>query len=68
MREVESLPEPRQLDVLAFIRFLRIGLADAETVERRSSDALGRARGIATECGITEQDINDEIQTVKSER
>lgn len=65
-REVESLPEPRQADVLAFIRFLKIGLADEQTIERRFVDALAQTRGIARERGITEEDIAAEIKAVRS--
>jgi hypothetical protein len=66
LQEIEALPEPRQADVLAFVRFLKIGLADEQTVERRFTDALVRARAIAKERGITDQDIADEIQAVRS--
>lgn len=64
--EIESLPEPRQADVLAFIRFLKIGLTDQQTIEQRFDDALARARLIAAERGITEQDIAEEIQAVRA--
>jgi hypothetical protein len=66
IQEIETLPEPRQLDVLAFVRFLKIGLADEQTVERRLVDALARAQAIAQERGITDQDIEDEIRAVRS--
>ncbi len=67
VQEIETLPEPRQADVLAFVRFLKIGLADEQTVERRFTDALARAQAIAHERGVTEQDIEDEIRAVRSE-
>ena len=66
VQEIESLPETRQADVLAFVRFLKIGLADEQTVERRFTDALARAQAIAQERDITEQDIEDEIRAVRS--
>jgi len=68
IQEIETLPEPRQSDVLAFVRFLKIGLADEQTVERRLVDALARAQAIAQERGITDQDIEDEIRAVRSGR
>ena len=68
LREIENLPEPKQADVLAFIRFLKIGLADEQTVEERFTIAVARARAIAQERGITEQDINNEVEAVRSER
>lgn len=66
LQEIETLPERRQAEVLAFVRFLKIGLADEQTVERRFTDALARAQTIAEERGITEQDIEDEIRAVRS--
>ncbi len=68
LREVETLPEEYRGDVLAFIRFLKIGLADKKTIEAQFSDALERARGVAAERGITEQDIAEEIQAVRTGR
>ena len=65
VQEIETLPEKRQADVLAFVRFLKIGLADEQTVERRFTDALARAQAIAQERGITEQDIEDEVRAVR---
>jgi len=66
VQEIETLPETRQADVLAFVRFLKIGLADEQTVERRFADALARAQTIAQERGITEEDIEAEIKAVRS--
>ena len=68
IQEIETLPEKRQADVLAFVRFLKIGLADEQTVERRFTDALARARAIAQERSITEQDIEDQVRAVRSEK
>ena len=39
LRELESLSQQRQEDVLAFVRFLKIGLVDSQYLEDR-----GRAR------------------------
>ncbi len=66
-QEIEMLPETRQADVLAFIRFLKIGLADEQTIERRFVDALARAQAIAQARGITDEDIQAEIKAVRSE-
>lgn len=65
-REVETLPEPRQADVLAFIRFLKIGLADAQIIEQRFVDALEQTRVMARERGVTEEDIAAEIEAIRS--
>ena len=66
VQEIETLPETRQADVLAFVRFLKIGLADEQTIERRFVDALSRAQAIAQERGIAEEDIEAEIKAVRS--
>jgi len=66
MREIDDLPEPRQIDVLSFVRFLKIGLADAPTVERRFVEALAQARALAAERGLTPQDIETEIRAVRA--
>lgn len=68
LREIESLPEQRQADVLAYVRFLKLGLADPATVERNFDQALAQARSIAQERGITEADVEAEIRAVRSGR
>ena len=65
-REVETLPETRQADVLTFVRFFKIGLADHQTIERQFTDALTQARAIAAERGISEADIEAEIEAVRA--
>jgi hypothetical protein len=67
LREIENLPEAKQADVLVFIRFLRVGLVDEQTVERRFTDALTRGRAIARDRGITERDISEEVQAARSQ-
>lgn len=66
LSELETLPEARQSDVLAFIRFLKMGLTDLEELEQRFDNALMKARTIAQERGITDADIAAEIQAVRS--
>jgi hypothetical protein len=66
LREIENLSEAKQADVLVFIRFLKIGLMDEQTVEQRFSDALAHGRAIAQDRGITERDISKEVQAVRS--
>ena len=67
-REIETLPEPRQADVLAYVRFIKIGLVDLATLECQFAEALNRARAIATQRHITEQDIEEEIQAARAEK
>ena len=68
LQEVAALPESRQADVLAFVRYLRISLMDDEEVERRFDAAIKRIRDIAERYNITEKDIEDEIRAVREER
>ena len=65
LREIESLPEDRQENVLAFVRFLKVGLAETQPAVQQFADALARARAIATSRGITEQDVDAEIRAVR---
>ena len=66
LREIETLPEDRQVNVLAFVRFLKLGLAETQPTEQQFADALARARAIATSRGITEQDIDAELRAVRT--
>lgn len=64
-REIDTLPEDRQADVLAFVRFLKTGLADTATLEQRFQTALTEARRQAVTRGITNDDIAAEIQAAR---
>lgn len=66
LREIETLPEEQQADVLAFVRFLKIRFISEEELERNFSSALDRARTISEERGISESDIEDEIKAARS--
>ncbi len=68
LREIETLPDDRQENVLAYVRFLKIGLAESQPTERQFADALARARAVAAERGITQRDIDEEIQAARSDR
>jgi glutamate mutase epsilon subunit len=68
IRELEDLPQREQENVLSFVRFLKIGLADNQCLRERYHTSLAQVRRIAEERGITEQDIVEEIRAVRSER
>jgi hypothetical protein len=68
LRELAGLPEDRQADVLAFVRFLKIGLADAETTDLRFDIALEQARKIADSKNITNDDIESEIRAYRADK
>ncbi|MCL4530100.1 MAG: hypothetical protein M1485_03820 [Chloroflexi bacterium] len=65
LREVATLPESRQADVLAFIRFLKISVIDDGEQEREYDEAIKDARATAIHYKITEKDIEDEIRAVR---
>lgn len=65
LREIATLPESRQADVLAFVRFLKISLPNEEKVRDDFKDALEDARATAKEYNITQEDINAEIRAVR---
>ncbi|MDD5306872.1 MAG: hypothetical protein PHU25_06075 [Deltaproteobacteria bacterium] len=66
VREVDALPEKAQADVLAFVRFLKIGLGDMRELERRFSSAVRAARLIASQQGIGEAEVASEIRAARS--
>ena len=65
LREVATLPESRQADVLAFIRFLKISLPTEEKIKGDFQDALKDARATAKKKSMTQEDINAEIRAVR---
>lgn len=65
LREVATLPESRQSDVLAFIRFLKIGLRDNDELEREYDEAIKDARATAQKYNITQDVIDAEIRAVR---
>jgi len=65
LREVSTLPEARQADVLAFVRFLKISLPDKEKIKEDFKEALKDARETAQRLNITEADIEAEIRAVR---
>ena len=68
LREVSTLPESRQADVLAFVRFLKISLPYKEKIRSEFKDALKEARETAKRLNITEADIEAEIRAVREGR
>ena len=68
LQEIATLPPSRRVDVLAFVRYLRISLMDDTEIERRFDDAVKEIRKTAKRYKITEKDIEDEIRTVREER
>jgi rRNA maturation endonuclease Nob1 len=65
LREISTLPESRQADVLAFIRFLKISLPNEEKISKDFKEALQDARATAEANNITRADIDAEIRAVR---
>jgi tRNA A-37 threonylcarbamoyl transferase component Bud32 len=65
LKEVSTLPESRQADVLAFVRFLKISLPDEEKIKKEFQEALAQARATAKRLNITDEDIENEIRAVR---
>jgi len=68
-REVAALPEARRANVLAYVRFLKLGLdADDAEIEKRYDKAVKSIRARAKKLNITPEDIDAEIRAVREER
>ncbi len=66
MREIATLPADRQTNVLAYIRFLKLGLdMDEAEIEARFEKSWKRARARAKTLGIAQEDIQTEIRSVR---
>ena len=65
LREVSTLPESRRADVLAFIRFLKIGIRDDGELEQEYDEAIKDARATAKKYNITQDVIDAEIRAVR---
>ena len=65
LREVATLPQSRQADVLAFIRFLKISLPESEKARSDFKEALEDARATAKKLNITQEDIEAEIRAAR---
>jgi hypothetical protein len=66
VKELSGLPESRQAEVLAFVRFLKIGLADTKETAQRFDSAVEQARRIAENQQISPDDIDAEIRAYRT--
>ena len=65
MRELADLPEQRRTDVLTYIRFLKLGLADEKGIEKRFDASWKKVRARTKKLKITQEDIDAEIRVVR---
>ena len=64
--EISTLPERRLVDVLAFVRYLKLSIPTEEKdLEERFDKALKSIRARAKEMNITDEDIEAEIRAVR---
>ena len=64
VQELTDMPETGMLEVLDFVRFLKTQL-EQMSPEERFNRAWIVARRIASEHGITDQDIEAEVRAVR---
>jgi len=68
MLEISTLPESRLADVLTYVRFLKLGLADRDEIEKRFDQSWKRVRARAKKMKITQADIDAEVRAVRALR
>ena len=68
MREISALPEARLTSVLAYVRFLKLGLADDAEADRRFDASWQRVRARTKKLKITPAEIEAEIRAVREGR
>lgn len=68
IREISTLPESRLTDVLKYVRFIKLGLADSDEIEKRFDKSWKRVRARAKKLNITQEDIDAEIRAVREGR
>jgi hypothetical protein len=66
MREIATLPENRLANVLAYVRFIKLGLdLDEKQVEERFETSWKQVRERAKKLNITPEDIDAEIHAAR---
>lgn len=68
MLEISTLPEARLADVLTYVRFLKLGLADRAEIEKRFDKSWKQVRARAKKMKITQADIDAEVRAVRALR
>jgi hypothetical protein len=66
MKEIDSLPESKQADVLAYVRFIKLGLGEPDQVKKRFREALAEIRQQAPGRQMSEDEIEAEVRAVRS--
>jgi hypothetical protein len=63
--EISSMPEQRQRDVLSYVRFIKLGLADMKEVEDRFDAAVGRIRKTVKNRGNIAAEVKSAISEAR---
>jgi hypothetical protein len=63
--EIESMPEQKQRDVLSYVRFIKLGLADMSDVEGRFDAAVVRMRKRAKIRSISAAEVKQAVSEVR---
>jgi hypothetical protein len=66
MLEISTLQESQLADILKYVRFIKLGLADSNEIEKRFDESWERVRARAKELNITQEDIDAEIRAVRA--
>lgn len=66
--EISTLPESRLSDGLTYIRFLKLGLADRDEIEKRFDKSWKRVHARAKKMKITQADVDAEVRAVRALR
>lgn len=68
LQEISTLPESRQADVLAFVRYLKLSIPDEELeIEKGFEKSLKSIRARAKKLNITQEDIDAEVRAMRAE-
>jgi hypothetical protein len=66
IREISTLPENRLTNVLAYVRFIKLGLdLDEKQIDERFEISWKQVRERAKKLNITQEDIEAEIRAVR---
>ena len=65
IREIATLPESNLMDVLTFVRFLKVSQPDKEKTRNEFKAAIKGTRATAKKYKITQADIEAEIRAVR---
>ena len=68
MLEISTLTESRLENVLTYVRFLKLGLADRNEIEKRFDKSWKQVRTRSKKLKITQADIDAEVCAVRALR